>query len=68
MSKVSIISVNYNQPEVTLELLESLRKQDYQDLEIIVVDNDYKVDDYNSFPNKKVITYLDRKGDQKRPI
>ncbi len=39
MSKVSIITVNYNQPEVTLELLQSLRDQDYKDLEVIVVDN-----------------------------
>ena len=59
MSKVSIISVNYNQPEVTLELLESLEKQDYQDLEIIVVDNDSKLDPtrliHDQYPEVKVI-------------
>ncbi len=59
MSKVSIITVNYNQPEVTLELLESLRNQDYQDLEVIVVDNGSKVDPSKmiqlGYPEVKVI-------------
>ena len=36
---VSIISVNYNQPEVTGELLDSLKSNSYKNLEIIVVDN-----------------------------
>lgn len=36
---VSIISVNYDQPEVTCEMLESLRNLSYKNLEIIVVDN-----------------------------
>lgn len=44
MKKVSIITVNFNQPEVTLELLESLRRQDYSNLEVIVVDNGSKED------------------------
>lgn len=44
MKKVSIITVNYNQPEVTLELLKSLREQDYQNLEVIVVDNGSRED------------------------
>jgi len=39
---VSIITVNYNQTQVTLDLLKSLALQDYQDLEIIVVDNGSK--------------------------
>lgn len=37
--KVSIITVNYNQPDVTCALLRSIREQDYQDVEVIVVDN-----------------------------
>ena len=40
--KVSIITVNYNQPQVTIELLESLSKQDFTDMEVIVVDNGSK--------------------------
>ncbi|CAG4998931.1 hypothetical protein DYBT9275_02111 [Dyadobacter sp. CECT 9275] len=40
MKQVSIITVNYNQPEVTEELLKSLREVNtYKPLEIIVVDN-----------------------------
>ncbi|MEM6966660.1 MAG: glycosyltransferase family 2 protein [Bacteroidota bacterium] len=36
---VSIITVNYNQIQVTTELLESLRDISFQDFEIILVDN-----------------------------
>lgn len=36
---VSIITVNYNQPEVTCDLLESLTHITYPSIEIIVVDN-----------------------------
>lgn len=36
---VSIVTVNYNQPEVTEELLQSLRKVSYPSIEILVVDN-----------------------------
>ena len=36
---VSIISINYNQLEVTGELLESLRKLSFRDFEVILVDN-----------------------------
>jgi GT2 family glycosyltransferase len=36
---VSIVTVNYNQNEVTYDLLESLRKVSYANIEIIVVDN-----------------------------
>lgn len=36
---VSIITVNYNHPEVTIELLKSLQKISYPNIEIIVVDN-----------------------------
>lgn len=39
MEKVSIITVNFNQTEITLDLLHSLETQDYTNLEIIVVDN-----------------------------
>ncbi len=36
---VSIITINYNQLKVTCELLDSLRKLTYPDVEVIVVDN-----------------------------
>jgi GT2 family glycosyltransferase len=36
---VSIITVNYNQPEITCDLLESLTHITYPSIEIIVVDN-----------------------------
>lgn len=39
MPIVSIISVNFNQPEVTGEMIDSLMKISYPEVEIIVVDN-----------------------------
>jgi hypothetical protein len=36
---VSIVSVNYDQPQVTCEMLESLRKVTYPNFEILIVDN-----------------------------
>ncbi len=36
---VSIITINYNESEVTLDLLESIRKLSYPNYEVIVVDN-----------------------------
>lgn len=36
---VSIITVNYNQTEVTCALLDSIRRQDYRNVETFVVDN-----------------------------
>ena len=37
--KVSIVSVNYDQPDVTCEMLESLRKVTYPNFETLIVDN-----------------------------
>jgi GT2 family glycosyltransferase len=42
---VTIITINYDHPEVTCELLESLRKITYSPVEIIVVDNASPNDD-----------------------
>ncbi|HSH20805.1 MAG TPA: glycosyltransferase, partial [Draconibacterium sp.] len=36
---VSIITINYNQIDVTKDLLKSLREISYREIEIIVVDN-----------------------------
>ncbi len=42
MKQVSIITVNFNQPKVTEELLRSIPNT-YKNLEIIVVDNGSKI-------------------------
>ena len=36
---VSIISINYDHPEVTCAMLESMRKVTYPNIELIIVDN-----------------------------
>jgi len=48
---VSIITVNFNQSEITCQLLESLRNISYPNFEVIVVDNASQNDD-PSFINK----------------
>ena len=57
--KISIISVNYNQAEVTCEMLSSLQKLTYPEIEIIVIDNGSPTDPTQlittSFPNVKYI-------------
>jgi len=42
---VSVITVNYNHPEVTCELLKTLRRITYPNIEIIVIDNASPTDD-----------------------
>ena len=42
---VSIISINYDHPEVTCRLLESLKQITYPRIEIIIVDNASPNDD-----------------------
>src|SRR5882757_6206451 len=57
MKKVSIITVNFNQPKVTEELLRSIPVS-YTNIEIIVVDNGSKIesDDWQAkFPHVKFI-------------
>ncbi len=39
MKLVSIVSVNFNQPQATIVLLQSLKKQEYTNIEVIIVDN-----------------------------
>lgn len=46
---VSIITVNYNQPEFTLQLLKSLQSINFKDFEIIVVDNGSNEDPKQEF-------------------
>lgn len=56
---VSIITVNYNQMDVTMDLLRSIGSFDTSKLEIIVVDNGSKVDEMHKlnslFPDVKSI-------------
>ncbi|MDP4290216.1 MAG: glycosyltransferase family 2 protein [Bacteroidota bacterium] len=42
---VSIVTVNYNQTEITCQLLESLRRISYPNIEILIVDNASELDD-----------------------
>lgn len=56
--KVSIITINFNQTKVTCELLESLRKITYKNVEIIVVDNNSESDPQliqTNYPKIKLI-------------
>jgi hypothetical protein len=56
---VSIITINYNTPNDICELIRSLKENDYQNIEIIVVDNASKINGpaiiSSNFPNVKVI-------------
>ena len=57
--KVSIITVNYNNLKVTLEFLDSIKLVDYDNYEVIVVDNNSKENPKlqieNNYPDVKVI-------------
>jgi GT2 family glycosyltransferase len=59
MPLVSILSVNWNQPEHTLEMLRSISSMDYENYEVILVDNGSEPgqsDLFKSkFPNLKLI-------------
>lgn len=63
---VSIISINYNQLEVTGELLESLRKLSFRDFEVILVDNASKKDPTDfitkNYPEVNLIVSKDNLG------
>lgn len=60
MSLISIITVNYNQPEATVALLKSIAKYyPQQELEVIVVDNGSREDFGNLFINEqKDLVYI----------
>lgn len=63
---VSLITVNYNQIEVTCELFDSLRELDYPNLEIILVDNGSKEDKTSviatKYPEVKIIVSEENLG------
>lgn len=49
---VSIISINYNQSGVTLEMLDSLQKVTYPNFEVIIIDNASPNDNPDIIPEK----------------
>ena len=57
---VSVITVNFNSTQVTLELLESLKLSDYKPIEIIVIDNGSKEDPENVIRAKYPETIFER--------
>lgn len=54
MDKVSVITVNFNQTDITLDLLRSLQAQDYKNLEVIVVDNGSRIN-----PERQITSNFD---------
>jgi GT2 family glycosyltransferase len=64
---VSVITLNYNQTEVTCEFLESTRKLDYSNYEILVCDMASAVDpsalvNAGNYPNTKLLLSPDNLG------
>ncbi|MCC9138828.1 glycosyltransferase family 2 protein [Pontibacter silvestris] len=63
---VSVISVNYNQASVTCEMIASMQKVTYPNVEIIVVDNASPTDDpgiiEESYPEVKLIRSFNNLG------
>jgi GT2 family glycosyltransferase len=63
---VSIITINYNQLQVTCALLDSLRKVTYAELEVIVVDNHSTTDPSaviaSQYPEVKLIVSNENLG------
>jgi GT2 family glycosyltransferase len=63
---VSIVTLNYDHPEVTCQMLDSLRKISYPSIEILVVDNASPNDDpsiiYKNYPEVKFIQASENLG------
>ena len=63
---VSVITINYNQLQYTLELLESIRRCEVKNVEVIVVDNASKENPEKSilekYPDTKVIVSQENLG------
>ena len=63
---VSIVTLNYDHPEVTCQMLDSLRKITYPSIEILVVDNASPNDDpaiiYKNYPEVKFIQASENLG------
>ncbi len=56
---ISVVTVNYNHSDDTIEFLESMKNVPYPNLEFVIVDNGSEVEDYerlrNAFPDYKYI-------------
>ena len=56
---VSIISINYNEKEATMDLLSSIRELNYEPVEVIIIDNASRIDPTEdittNFPEVKLI-------------
>ena len=52
MVKVSVIVLNFNQYKLTIDCIESLLKQSFEDFEIILIDNFSKDESYKKFMDK----------------
>ncbi len=50
-SKVGIVILSWNDPYNTIELVESIYKSDYQNYDIILVDNNSSIDNFNKTLN-----------------
>ncbi len=48
-SKVGIVILSWNDPKNTYELVESIFKSDYQNFDIIIVDNNSKIENFEKF-------------------
>ena len=63
---VSVITVNYNTPADVCEMIQSLKENDYQNIEIIVVDNNSQKEDpeliTNTHPDVELIRSKDNLG------
>lgn len=66
MEHISIITVNYRQPEATIAFLESLQEQSFQNYEVVLIDNapllDHSADFSAACPNLKLIINPDNIG------
>ena len=59
MPKAHIVILNWNQRDMTVDCLESLKKLDYSNAEIVLVDNGSTDDSVNVKINKEVLISID---------
>lgn len=62
MNKVSVIITSYNRFDFACEAVESIKKQTYENIEIILIDDGSTDERYNNFLDDKSVTYIKRKN------
>ena len=65
MNKVAIILINYKQYKITMECIESIKKSNFKDYTIIVVDNnsqDESIKEFNKLEDIVVIESKENNG------